>query len=111
MSHLNVEIKAKCKNPDSIRSYLKNNKADFKGTDHQSDTYFNVNNGRLKLREGNIENALIYYERTNQAGPKSSHFELVKLPDAAQMKNVLTKSLGIKIIVKKIREIYFIENV
>ena len=109
--YLNVEIKAKCDNPHLIRDYLKANKADFKGVDEQTDTYFNTRNGRLKLREGNIENNLIYYERDNQEGPKSSHFSLVKIEDAKGLKEVLNKSMGIKTIVKKRREIYYIKNV
>ena len=111
MSFLNVEIKAKCNNADSIRSYLLVNNADFKGVDEQTDTYFNVVNGRLKLREGNIENNLIFYERTDQAGPKNSHFQLLKIEDAKALKEVLTKSLGVKSVVKKNREIFYIGNV
>jgi adenylate cyclase, class 2 len=111
MEFINVEIKAKCSNPDLVRNYLLENNADFKGTDNQTDTYFNVPNGRLKLREGNIENNLIYYERSNQAGPKQSHFHLVKVDDAAGLKEVLTKANGIKVVVKKKREIYYIRNV
>ena len=111
MPFLNVEIKARCKDPETIRQYLVTNKAEFKGTDKQSDTYFNVPNGRLKLREGNIENNLIFYERTNQSGPKNSHFNLVKVEDAKGLKEVLTKSNGVKVIVKKTREIYYINNV
>src|SRR5215510_4988903 len=101
MSYLNVEIKAKCGDPVQIRNYLQDNNADFKGTDEQTDTYFNVPNGRLKLREGNIENNLIYYDRNNQPGPKSSQFELVKIEDAKGLKDVLEKSSGIKMIVRK----------
>jgi predicted adenylyl cyclase CyaB len=111
MPHLNIEIKAKCNHPERIREYLKNNQAEFKGTDDQTDTYFNVVKGRLKLREGNIENNLIYYERDNKSGAKESNFQLVKIEDAKGLKEVLTKSLGIKIIVRKKREIYFIKNV
>lgn len=111
MAFLNVEIKAKCNRPGAVREYLLANKAEFKGLDGQTDTYFNVPNGRLKLREGNIENNLIYYERSNQAGPKDSHFSLVKVEDAAGLKEVLTKSNGIKVVVKKSREIYYIANV
>ena len=65
----------------------------------------------MKLREGNIENNLIFYERTDQAGPKSSHFHLVKVEDAKGLKEVLTKSMGIKVVVQKEREIYYIGNV
>jgi adenylate cyclase, class 2 len=111
MAFLNVEIKAKCDNPSGIRNYLLANNAEFKGIDEQTDTYFNVRNGRLKLREGIIENNLIFYERTNQAGPKNSHFHLVKVEDAKAMKEVLTKSIGVKVVVKKKREIYYISNV
>jgi len=111
MSHLNVEIKAICKNLSSVRNYLVNHGAVFKGTDEQTDTYFNVKDGRLKLREGNIENNLIFYNRTNQAGPKSSHFHLVKIEDAIGLKEVLESSCGIKMIVRKRRDIYYINNV
>lgn len=111
MPYLNVEIKARCSNPKKIRNYLLDHKAEFKGTDEQLDTYFNVHNGRLKLREGKIENNLIFYERNNQSGPKSSHFHLVKIEDAKGLKEVLTKSSGVKVAVKKKREIYYINNV
>jgi len=111
MSHLNVEIKAIVNNPSFVRNYLVNQNATFKGTDEQTDTYFNVKAGRLKLREGNIENYLIFYTRANQAGPKSSHFNLVKIEDAKGLKEVLERSCGIKMIVRKKREIYYIKNV
>ena len=111
MPFLNVEIKARSNNTAGIRNYLLVNNADFKGVDEQTDTYFNVKNGRLKLREGNIENNLIFYERANQAGPKNSHFHLVKVEDAKAMKEILTKSMGVKVVVKKKREIYYISNV
>lgn len=111
MPYLNVEIKARCTNPAFIRDYLLSNNAEFRGTDEQTDTYFQVPHGRLKLREGNIENNLIYYERSNQAGPKDSHFQLVKIKDAAGLKEALAKANGIKTVVKKKREIYYIANV
>lgn len=111
MPYLNVEIKARCGNPAFIRDYLLSNNAEFRGTDEQTDTYFQVPHGRLKLREGNIENNLIYYERSNQAGPKDSHFQLVKINDAAGLKEALAKANGIKTVVKKKREIYYIANV
>lgn len=111
MSFINIEIKARCTNAAFIRNYLTSHQAEFKGTDHQTDTYFNVPKGRLKLRQGNIENSLIYYERENQAGPKQSNFNLVPVNDGNTMLQLLTNSLGIKVQVKKSREIYFINNV
>jgi predicted adenylyl cyclase CyaB len=111
MAHLNIEIKARCDDPGFVRKYLNSKQAEFKGIDNQVDTYFNVADGRLKLREGNIENSLIYYERKDDHGAKESNFQLVSIPDAKTLKEILSKTLGIKIIVEKKREIYFIENV
>jgi adenylate cyclase class 2 len=111
MSFLNVEIKAKCDDPGFIRNYLLSNGAEFKGVDEQTDTYFNVLNGRLKHREGNIENNLIYYQRDDQPGPKNSHFHLLKVVDANSLKKVLINSMGIKVVVIKKREIYYINNI
>ncbi len=120
MSFINVEIKARLAldmNTNNtgrtrfIRDYLHDHNAEFRGTDQQTDTYFNVPNGRLKLREGNIENNLIYYERNNESGPKNSFFKLVKVEDAAGLKEALAQSVGIKVVVQKKREIYYIGNV
>lgn len=107
-----VEIKARCSDASFIRNYLLQHGAVLKGTDHQTDTYFHVTVGRLKLRQGNIENALIYYSRENIAGPKMSKVELFKVNENSDvLKTVLAKSNGIKVVVEKKREIYFIDNV
>ena len=111
MSHLNVEIKAKCRDPKSIREYLLERRADYKGLDLQTDTYFNVLTGRLKLRQGDIENNLIYYDRNDQPGPKSSKFSLVRVEDAQGLKHFLEDSCGIRMVVTKSREIYYLDNV
>ncbi len=111
MSHINIEIKAKCDDPENVRGILKENGADFKGTDHQIDTYFKVPNGRLKLREGNIEGALIHYDRPDSEGPKQSDVTLFQTQAFSSLKEVLTKSLGVLVVVDKQREIYFIDNV
>ena len=108
---LNVEIKARCENPNRIREILKSKGADYKGLDHQVDTYFRVNSGRLKLREGNIENHLICYQRENLAGPKESNVLLFKTEPGSILKSILMEALGILVVVEKSREIYFIENV
>lgn len=111
MAILNFEFKATVINlPDSEKK-LSSLQPKFIGEDNQTDTYFNVSDGRLKLREGNIENALIWYKREDAAGAKQSDILLYKhLPDKT-LKAILTKVHGIKTIVKKSRRIYFINNV
>ncbi|HXV27144.1 MAG TPA: class IV adenylate cyclase [Candidatus Paceibacterota bacterium] len=108
---LNVEIKARCESHIPLRRILKAHGADFRGTDRQVDTYFRVPDGRLKLREGNIENTLIHYVRANKAGPKDSHITLFHTEPKSSLKGLLTRSLGILTVVDKRREIYFIGNV
>ncbi|MEZ5083986.1 MAG: class IV adenylate cyclase [Bacteroidales bacterium] len=111
MGFINIEIKAYCTNPAMVEETLKQKKADYKGVDHQMDTYFNVPFGRLKLREGNIENSLIYYQRENSAGPKTSNVLLYEFNMDKNLKDILVKSLGVLAVVNKKRKIYFIENV
>lgn len=110
MAHLNIEIKARCADPTPIINFLTKHQADFRGEDHQIDTYFHTQNGRLKLREGNIEHSLIYYERPDQKGPKASEIILITRPPE-EIKALLEKTNGVKVVVDKRRRIYFIENV
>lgn len=111
MQHLNIEIKARCDDLDAIRSILQQHNADFVGEDHQIDTYFEGAQGRLKLREGTIEQSLIHYHRPDQKGPKPSTVTRYE-PDApGELKNVLDAALGVWVVVDKRREIYFIDNV
>ena len=111
MPHINIEIKARTTEQEKIRGVLKLNDAEFIGIDHQIDTYFKANSGRLKLREGNIENHLIHYDREDKREPKKSSVLLYKYGPDQNLKEILTASLGILAVVDKIREIYFIENV
>jgi predicted adenylyl cyclase CyaB len=111
MSHINVEIKARCSNQDKIRDILRQHKAEFKGVDHQIDTYFKARNGRLKLREGNIENFLVFYQREDKLGPKQSDIILYKTDPESTLKSMLIASIGVLAVVDKQREIYFIDNI
>ena len=111
MAFINIEIKARTGRVEEIRQFLQEQGAEFKGVDEQTDTYFNVSNGRLKLRQGKIENNLIFYNRPDQPGPKQSDFDLVKIEDAEKFKELLEKAIGVKVVVKKKREIYYIKNV
>ena len=112
MDQINIiEIKARCADSQRIRAVLRERRAEFRGADHQVDTYFKTAHGRLKLREGRIENALVFYERENQAAPKHSQVSLYPATSPAALKDVLVRALDVLVIIEKRREIYFIENV
>ena len=111
-----VEIKAHLSEActAAVRQLLRDRGADFRGTDHQIDTYFKVPTGRLKLREGNLERSLIYYERPDRAGPKDSRVALTTFAPAGVpegLRDTLLEALGSWVVVDKRREIYFIDNV
>lgn len=107
----NYEFKARSNRNHEIEVLLVGQKAVFHGTDFQRDTYFCVSNGRLKLREGNIENQLIHYIRPDDPTAKISEVELLASDPESNLKHILTKALGIKVVVSKARKIFFIDNV
>ena len=107
----NFEFKAVARELKYLENKLLSLSPKFIGEDNQTDTYFNVSAGRLKLREGNIENSLIYYERQNTTEAKLSHVLLYQHRPDKILKEILTKLHGVKVTVQKIRRIYFIENV
>lgn len=107
----NFEFKVKVESLAGYEQRLLTLQPEFRGTDHQVDTYFNVKRGRLKLREGNIENALIHYERPDFAGAKRSDILLYRCQPDPSLKAILILHFGIRKVVDKIRKIYFIGNV
>ena len=111
MQLTNFEFKARSNDLNFLEKKLLKLDPDFKGEDYQIDTYFNVEKGRLKLREGNIENSLIYYERKDVSDSKQSDVLLYPIQPGSSLKDILIKVHGIKVVVDKRRRIYFIDNV
>ena len=95
MGHTNIEIKARCTAPEKIRKVLIDQGADLKGIDHQTDTYYKVPKGRLKLRQGNIENSLVFYQRPDRPGPKKADVKLLKLEKENTLSDILNTALEV----------------
>lgn len=111
MKLVNFEFKARLKNDARVRAALRDLRARYIGTDHQVDTYFRVPVGRLKIREGRIENALIFYRRSNERRARQSKIEIMMLSRRNSIREILTAALGVLVVVDKRREIYFVGNV
>lgn len=111
MKLLNFEFKARLHDAAQVRATLKQLRARHLGTDRQVDTYFHVPGGRLKVREGRIENALIFYQRTNSTRARRSTVEMMLLPRRNSVRAILARALGVLVVVDKRREIYFVGNV
>jgi predicted adenylyl cyclase CyaB len=111
MKLLNFEFKARLHDEPRVREALKRLGARFIGTDHQIDTYFRVPSGRLKVREGRLENALIFYRRSNARRARQAAVEMMLLPRRNSLRAILGRALGTLTVVDKRREIYFVKNV
>jgi len=111
MKHLNFEFKARLSNEKHIHALLKRMRARYIGTDHQVDTYFPVPRGRLKVREGRMENALIFYQRSDAHRARRATIEMMLLPRRNSVRAILSAALGVLVVVDKRREIYFVGNV
>jgi len=73
---------------------------------YQSDTFYRVPSGRLKLREfGDGAAELIAYDRPDRAGPKHSSYILSPCADPKSLSEMLARSIGIRGVVKKHRQV------
>jgi adenylate cyclase class 2 len=108
LKHKMVELKARIDDHDFLRKKLSALGAEYTGTFQQSDLYFRVPEGRLKLRTVNIDNnaELIYYERENILGPKSDDVFILTVQEPEDLKNTLQKILTPFTVIEKVREIY-----
>ncbi|XP_015906952.1 uncharacterized protein [Parasteatoda tepidariorum] len=105
----NVEIKAKI---SDIKTFLQLASSIADGPAQileQVDTYFKVDNGRLKLRRIQGEDAeLIFYDRPDTEGPKLSNYSKQEFKNSEEVKgllDVLTSSLGVLGEVRKTRHL------
>jgi predicted adenylyl cyclase CyaB len=73
----------------------------------QKDTFFNVAEGRLKLREfADAKAVLIFYHRSNTIGPKLSDYHITETDDPGGLKSILQQAYGVRHVVKKVRSLY-----
>jgi adenylate cyclase class 2 len=103
----NLELKARIRSVADAEAAASACGATFGGTLHQSDTYFDVPRGRLKLREIDGEEAeLIFYERPEDRPERWSNYERIPCADPARLKAALEAAVGIRVVVKKARRLY-----
>jgi len=106
-----VELKARYEDLGKARALLEGSQR--LEAIRQVDTYFSLGARRLKLRTvtGKPEGQLIYYERPDEGGVKTSRVLLASVPDAAAVRAILTKVLPPKAEVRKTREVYVLQGV
>jgi len=107
----NVEIKARVDDLEAVRARVTTLTSAPAEHLTQTDTFFLVPNGRLKLRElGDRTAELIFYDRPDQPGPKASTYTRCPVVDATLLRSVLTASVGVRGVVEKEREVFLHEQ-
>ena len=106
---VNLEIKVKVKNFDSILSSLKKLKAKKVGVLHQKDVYFSSAKGLLKLRKEGKSQQLIRYQRNEKGKNRWSDFEILELHQA-HAESFLRNLLSCEVVVEKERVLYLYDD-
>lgn len=108
----NIEFKARLVDFAGARRIAQELATSRLGVEQQTDTYFVVPRGRLKLREIADRGAwLIAYERADSPELRNSDYRLISIGDPAELKAALSETLGGRVVVDKRREIFLHHNV
>ena len=103
----NIEIKARVRALAALRTRAEALSDVPVQVISQEDTFFNVREGRLKLRVLAADRGqLIYYSRPDQSGPKRSDYHIYETGDPAGLKSLLALALGVRGVVRKTRYLY-----
>jgi predicted adenylyl cyclase CyaB len=103
----NLELKCRLASCAEAHDAARRLGAALHATLTQTDTYFHVPHGRLKLRTINGTHAeLIQYERPDDQDVRWSSYMRVPVADPAAMEEALKRGLGIRCVVEKLRSVY-----
>ena len=103
----NVEIKARVRDIEALRKRAE----ELSDTDVevlcQTDTFYRVQSGRLKLRVfPDRPCELIFYRRADGVDAKASEYHIVRSDDPASFSRILEAALGVRGVVAKTRFLY-----
>jgi adenylate cyclase class 2 len=109
----NIEIKYRLSQPDKLTEFLKTcPEIESVWTKTQTDTYYQIPQGRLKLREEtSSDGQLIYYLRPDLNDSRISDYEIYVTQDAKALNAILSQSLGLRAVIQKVRQLFLFRNV
>ena len=108
----NLEIKAYCADLLKAENIALSIGAEKKWRHEQSDTYFKVEKGKLKLRQVNGKPAeLIFYERPYIKESKISHYSIYRTSNADELSALLSNFLKTDLVIVKNRTLFLWYNV
>ena len=109
----NLEVKAVAHDLGAVRVRLRAlSGADRHAVLRQTDWYFRVPKGRLKLRvvAASRDGELIAYVRPDKTGARTSEFQRLPTVDAAGTRRLFERMLGPRACVRKRREVWLYKN-
>lgn len=105
----NTEIKARVADLDALAHSVAPLATEGPVEINQDDTFFACPNGRLKLRDfGDGRGELIFYQRADQTGPKTSFYAITPTASPDTLREVLTLAHGQTGRVVKRRTLYLV---
>ena len=105
----NLEVKARVADLDGLRLVVSTLSASPGTAIEQTDTFFVVPRGRLKVREfADGSGELLAYDRPDQTGPKQSVYTRVPCASAAELVRALGAVLPVRGQVRKRREVFIV---
>ncbi len=106
---VNIEIKARVHDFEALRRIAEQITDTPCQVIPQEDTFFNCQQGRLKLRElGPQRGQLVYYLRPDVAGPKHSDYKIFDTGNPSQLKLLLSQAYGVRGVISKVRYLYMV---
>ena len=104
----NIEVKARLRDREAVEGRLQALGARREWTARQTDTFFRVPEGWLKLREaeGRAPELISYRRSTSEAGPRASQYDVRPLDDAGAWKRLLGRVLPVEGVVRKERTLW-----
>jgi adenylate cyclase class IV len=107
----NLEFKARVDDLRKVDRKARELGAELWGDLRQTDTYFHVPTGHLKLRETpSFPGELIYYARDEDAAHRPSDYQITHASDVAALYAVLSAALGVLAVVRKRRTLLLLDS-
>lgn len=108
----NIECKARDPHPGRSLEVCRRLGAEDHGEILQRDTYFEVTNGGLKLREERPGKPhLIQFERANEPEQRESRYRIIEVDDGPMLSAALAAAIGVRVIVAKRRRLFLWRDV
>lgn len=109
-SYIDVNVKAVCRDVKKAEEILLSEGAKFIGEDPQVDTFYRVEVGKMKLREGKIENLITHYIREKTDSGIITKVFIYEVNPTQEVCQRLLGHLQVTGVIKKNRKIFFIDN-